>query len=235
MSSILKQRLIDIANGFTKYGLWKGGTGITVDSALSTTSTNPVQNKVVTVTLNGKSDTTHTHDDRYYTESEVNNLLTGKANSSHTHIKSQITDFPSSLPASGGTANAIYDYNDGTRSIKVGFAGAGLTTSNLNYIAGYTDSGTKIKDVSKDVLKSWLGAMVPDITVITVEVASGNNNTNITAPNIRGYNFLCWIGVSSIGFVGTPYLEDYVSQSTKVWDKNPGSGSYHGYPLYVKY
>ena len=25
MSAILKQRLIDIANGFTKYGLWKGG------------------------------------------------------------------------------------------------------------------------------------------------------------------------------------------------------------------
>ena len=27
----------------------------------------------------------HTHDDRYYTEAEVNNLLAGKANSSHTH------------------------------------------------------------------------------------------------------------------------------------------------------
>ena len=27
----------------------------------------------------------HTHDDRYYTETEVNNLLKGKANSSHTH------------------------------------------------------------------------------------------------------------------------------------------------------
>ena len=27
----------------------------------------------------------HTHDDRYYTENEVNNLLNGKANTSHTH------------------------------------------------------------------------------------------------------------------------------------------------------
>jgi hypothetical protein len=27
----------------------------------------------------------------------------------------------------------------------------------LTHIAGYTDNGTKIKDVSKDVLKSWLG------------------------------------------------------------------------------
>ena len=42
----------------------------------------------------------HTHDDRYYTESEINSKLSGKANASHTHTKSQITDFPSSLPAS---------------------------------------------------------------------------------------------------------------------------------------
>ncbi len=42
----------------------------------------------------------HNHDGRYYTEDEVNNLLAGKAASSHTHSRSQITDFPSSLPAS---------------------------------------------------------------------------------------------------------------------------------------
>ena len=75
MSAILKQKLIDIANGFTKYGLWKGSTEITVDSELSTTSTNPVQNKVITSALNGKSNTNHTHDDRYYTKTETNNLL----------------------------------------------------------------------------------------------------------------------------------------------------------------
>lgn len=42
----------------------------------------------------------HTHDDRYYTESEINSKLSGKANSSHTHTKSQITNFPTSMPAS---------------------------------------------------------------------------------------------------------------------------------------
>lgn len=51
----------------------------------------------------------------------------------------------------------VIDYNDGNRAIRIGFAGDGLTTSNLNYIAGYTDNGTKIKDVNKDILKSWLG------------------------------------------------------------------------------
>lgn len=155
----------------------------------------------------------HTHDDRYYTETEINTKLNGKANSSHTHTKSQITDFPSSLKnptaltiqtngaiaatydgsaaktvnitkgniglgnvdntadanksvkyaTSSGTAdsattsNGVKDYNDANRTIKIGFAGAGLTSENLTHIAGYTDNGTKIKDVSKDVLKSWIG------------------------------------------------------------------------------
>ena len=51
----------------------------------------------------------------------------------------------------------VIDCNNGNKAIRIGYSGSGLTTSNLNYIAGYTDDGTKIKDVSKDVLKSWLG------------------------------------------------------------------------------
>lgn len=85
-----------------------------VDSSLSSSSTNPVQNKVVNSALSGKansshshsisnitnlqsalnskSETGHTHDDRYYTETEMNTKLNGKANSSHTHTVSQISD-----------------------------------------------------------------------------------------------------------------------------------------------
>ena len=54
---------------------------------------------------NSKAAGTHTHDDRYYTESEVNTKLSGKSDTGHTHTKSQITDFPTSLPANGGTAD----------------------------------------------------------------------------------------------------------------------------------
>lgn len=60
---------------------------------------------------------------------------------------------------SATTSNGVKDYNDANRTIKIGFTGAGLTAENLGYIAGYTDNsnGTKIKDVSKDVLKNWIG------------------------------------------------------------------------------
>lgn len=58
---------------------------------------------------------------------------------------------------SATTSNGVKDYNDANRTVKIGFAGAGLTSENLTHIAGYTENGTKIKDVSKDVLKSWIG------------------------------------------------------------------------------
>lgn len=90
-----------------------------VDSSLSSSSTNPVQNKVVNSALNGKANSTHnhsisnitnlqltlenksptghTHDDRYYTETEMNTKLNGKANSSHTHNISDVTGLSTSL------------------------------------------------------------------------------------------------------------------------------------------
>ena len=46
--------------------------------------------------LNNKSAVGHTHDDRYYTESEMNTKLAGKANSSHTHGSGDITSLDAS-------------------------------------------------------------------------------------------------------------------------------------------
>ena len=67
----------------------------------------------------------------------------------------------------------ITDYNSSSRTIQVGYEGDGLNTSNLTHIAGYTDDGTKIKDVSKDVLKSWLG--VTNITSQTSDPGAGSS------------------------------------------------------------
>lgn len=81
-------------------GVSAGSNHVTVDAELSTTSTNPVQNKVIKSALDGKSNTGHTHDDRYYTKTEVNTKLDGKSNTGHKHVKADITDFPTSMPAS---------------------------------------------------------------------------------------------------------------------------------------
>ena len=96
-----------------------GANKTVVDSSLSSSSTNPVQNKVVNSalggkansshshsisnitnlqsTLNSKSETGHNHDDRYYTETEMNTKLNGKANSSHSHSIGNVTNLQSKL------------------------------------------------------------------------------------------------------------------------------------------
>lgn len=61
-------------------GVAAGSNHVTVDAELSTTSTNPVQNKVVKAALDGKS------------------------NTGHKHVKADITDFPTSMPASDVSA-----------------------------------------------------------------------------------------------------------------------------------
>lgn len=100
MSAADKSKLDSVATGANK---------TVVDASFVANSTNPIQSKVVKSALDGKSDTGHTHDDRYYTESEIDTKLNAKANSSHTHTKSQITDFPTSMPASDVSAWAKAD------------------------------------------------------------------------------------------------------------------------------
>lgn len=70
-------------------------------------------------------------------------------------------------------ATGVTDYKDASRTIQVGYAGDGLNTSNLTQIAGYTDNGTKIKDVDKSVMQSWLG--VTTITSQTSDPGSGSS------------------------------------------------------------
>ena len=54
----------------------------TGNAATATKATQDSDGNKITTTYSKNG---HTHDDRYYTEAEVNNLLAGKANSSHTH------------------------------------------------------------------------------------------------------------------------------------------------------
>lgn len=112
----------DVTLGFSNsdFDLWNDGWSISINNTALKTVSTTISNTHVGYGavasyatsagavpwsgVSGKPSTftpaSHTHDDRYYTETEVNSKLNGKANSSHTHTKSQITDFPTSMPAS---------------------------------------------------------------------------------------------------------------------------------------
>lgn len=62
---------------------------------------------------------------------------------------------------SDGSVKSVIDYGDTSKKIKIGYSGAGITGDNIKYIAGFTTGDSeaiaKIKDISKDAMKSWLG------------------------------------------------------------------------------
>lgn len=97
--------LMSASDKFKLDSISTGANKTVVDDVLSSTSANPVQNKVVNSAISNlstlvgdtkvsdqissaiknKSNVDHTHDDRYYTESEVNTKLSGKSDINHTH------------------------------------------------------------------------------------------------------------------------------------------------------
>ena len=65
------------------------------DASAMNTQINTNKNDIAALqtSVAGKAAASHTHDDRYYTETEVDTKLSGKSNVEHTHTKSEITDF----------------------------------------------------------------------------------------------------------------------------------------------
>ena len=101
---------------------WRGVqddlTSTATDQSLSAN-----QGKVLKGLLDGKAASSHTHDDRYYTESEMDTKLNGKANSSHTH------NYAGSGSA-GGTANSVNGLTFAAQTTDPG-AGSALTTNKV--------------------------------------------------------------------------------------------------------
>lgn len=95
--------------------------------------------------LSGKPSTfppsTHNHDDRYYTETEINSKLAGKANSSHTHKKTDITDFPTSMPASDVKAWAKADTKPVYTKSEVGLGNVDNTADKDKSVKYATSAG----------------------------------------------------------------------------------------------
>lgn len=177
-----------------------------VDSSLSSSSTNPVQNKVVNSALSGKansshshsisnitnlqsaldskSETGHTHDERYYTETEMNTKLNGKANSSHTHTASQISDLTVSTHTLANGAK-LYKYGKIVLAVFNNYQYSGKTpnvwTDLFNIPSAY-------KPISTDnIYGHWSGS--------TGQIVAGANKISMYPPTSGGgvFGHILWI------------------------------------------
>lgn len=166
---------------FTDTNTWRG-----VQNNLTSTATDQslsaAQGKVLKDLVDGKAAASHTHSQYYdstlsrtkgtvlaapasadggatfrvLTKSDV-----GLGSVDNTADSAKSVKYAASA-GSANTATSVVDYGSTSKTVQIGYGGSGITGDDIKFIAGYTsgDGATvnaKIKDVSKDALRSWLG------------------------------------------------------------------------------
>ena len=121
-----------------------------VDTKLAQISTaNKVAQSAVTnltTDLAGKAASSHTHDDRYYTETEIDNKLSGLPVSGHTHTIANVTNLQTTLDgkqASGSYAPATGIAQSAVTNLTTDLAGK-APTSHTHTIANVTNLQTTL-------------------------------------------------------------------------------------------
>lgn len=143
------------------------------DNLTSTSTTDSLsanQGKILKGLVDQKAESSHKHDDRYYTEVEIDAKLSDKANSSHTHTPSSI----------GAADNITYDEDTGELCLKSGDkvlssvtvegggGGGGISLAEpTNVSLANADESAVIKwtdpsdiEVSGVTLATWSGTLV---------------------------------------------------------------------------
>ena len=176
----------------------------------------------------GKADKSHTHDDRYYTETEINSKIStlntsisGKANSSHAHAISDITNLQSTLDgksSSGHTHSYAGSSSVGgsaTSAVKLDTSTAGDANTPVYFTGGKpvactsldlntSGSSASCTGNSATATKLQTARTIGLGTGVTGTATSFNGSSNITIPvtDIKEA-YLSWGGNNLSGSVST--------------------------------
>ena len=148
-------------------GIASNATHVTIDSAFSTTSTNPVQNKVVKAALDGKAASSHTHPASQVTGLTANRALVSDANGH---------------PAVSSVTNTELGYLDGaTSNIQNQLNGKAASNHTHNYAGSSSAGGAANSAVKLQTARTINGTAFNGTANITVHTGmfafSAPNNT----------------------------------------------------------
>ena len=151
----------------------QGGSTIAVDSSLSTTSTNPVQNKVITEALNGKASQSDiptkvselTNDSDFQTASQVATAISGINVPTKVSQLDNDSDFQTGTQVSNSIATATSGLATKTELAGKQDKGDYATTSQLNGKQDTLVSGTNIKTVNGESLLGEGNILIKSVNV----------------------------------------------------------------------
>lgn len=227
MSASDKSKLDGIDTGANKYTLPSAGTSlggvksggdVTISSGVITVNDDSHNHTIANIdtlqdVLDSKASSSHTHDSRYYTESEIdskvatlNSAINSKAASSHTH---EIADVSSLQATLDSKAEAGHTHSAATTSA-AGF----MSTSDKSKLDGIASGANKYV---LPVASSSIGGVKSgtDITVDTSGNVSVNNDShNHSASTITSVNANVITGV--IAEANLPsYVDDVLEYNSK--------------------
>lgn len=143
MSNTDKTKLDGIAAGANNYTLpsagsslggVKSGGDVTIASGVITVNDDSHNHIISNVdglqsALDGKAASGHSHNDTYYTETEVDTMLSGKANTSHTHTIANITNLQSTLDGKAAASHGTHVSYSTTAPVMDGSASVGTAST----------------------------------------------------------------------------------------------------------
>lgn len=155
MSDIDKTKLDGIAVGANNYvlpsagsslGGVKTGGDVTISSGVITVNDDSHNHIISNVdglqsALDSKAASGHDHNSTYYTETEVDTLLSGKANSSHTHTIANITNLQSTLDGKAASSHT-HNYAGSSSAGGVATSANKLATARTISLAGDVTGST---------------------------------------------------------------------------------------------
>lgn len=78
------------------------------------------------------------------------------------------------------------------------------------------------------------------VRAISASIVKANGSrSSVTAPQVSGYSFICWLCAVSNGWIGNVYIENPLNNSSNIWSANYGysdtsNGNVAVYALYIK-
>lgn len=143
MSNTDKTKLDGVASGANNYTLpsaganlggVKSGGDVTISAGVITINDDSHNHVISNIdglqsVLDGKSSSSHSHNDIYYTETEVDSLLSAKANSSHTHVIEDITNLQATLNGKAASSHGTHVNYSTILPVMDGTAAVGTATT----------------------------------------------------------------------------------------------------------
>ena len=188
-----------------------GGTTVTVDNILSTTSENPVQNKVITEELNKKADQTTV--DSALSLKTNSSVFDSHANDTTIHVtaeekaswngKAEISDIPTTLPADGGNSDTV-----GNKGISQILAVKGYFSGdmdNLKEQGSYIANGATNMPISSGwgTVLVFIGGTGSVVQMFTAYVTSTSDLCKTYIRHFTGDLWSTWVNIADGGNADT--------------------------------